>query len=104
MRAALQATGRRQPKILVLAVPVAPIDSLSAMREETEKVVCLEDHEVFGVIGLYYSNFRQVSDEEVVEILRRLLAGRPSDGPMMRASGSPSCSHPARDRFISRYS
>ncbi|HET7679785.1 MAG TPA: phosphoribosyltransferase family protein [Xanthobacteraceae bacterium] len=70
-RAALRATRMRHPKKLVLAVPVAPTDSLAAMREEADEVICLEDHEAFGAIGYYYSDFRQVSDEEVVELLRR---------------------------------
>ena len=73
-RAALRATRMRQPKKLVLAVPVAPTDSLEAMRTEADEVLCIEDHEFFPAIGLYYRDFRQVSDEEVVEILRRFPA------------------------------
>ena len=52
-RAALQATRRRKPKRLVLAVPVAPTDTLSALRSDADDVVCLEDHEFFGAIGFY---------------------------------------------------
>ena len=70
-RAALQATRRRKPKRLVLAVPVAPTDTLSALRSDADDVVCLEDHEFFGAIGFYYRDFRQVSDEEVIKILER---------------------------------
>jgi predicted phosphoribosyltransferase len=70
-RAALRATRMRNPKRLVLAVPVAPTESLAAMREEADEVVCLEDHEFFGAIGFYYRDFRQVSDEEVIEMLGR---------------------------------
>jgi putative phosphoribosyl transferase len=70
-RAALRATRMRNPKKLVLAVPVAPTESLAAMREEADEVICLEDHECFGAIGLYYGDFQQISDEEVIEILRR---------------------------------
>jgi predicted phosphoribosyltransferase len=70
-RAALRATRMRSPKKLVLAVPVAPTDSLSAMREEADEVICLEDHELFGAIGFYYRDFRQISDAEVIEMLRR---------------------------------
>ena len=73
-RAALRATRVRGPKKLVLAVPVAPIDSLAAMREEADEVVCLEEHEAFGAIGFYYTDFRQVSDESVVETLAQLSA------------------------------
>jgi putative phosphoribosyl transferase len=70
-RAALRATRARKPKTLVLAVPVAPTDSLAAMKEEADAVVCLEDHESFGAIGYYYDDFRQTSDQEVIDILAR---------------------------------
>jgi predicted phosphoribosyltransferase len=82
-RAALRATRLRSPERLVLAVPVAPTDSLAAMREEADDVVCLEDYADFGAIGFYYSDFRQVSDDEVVELLRRFpaRAGGPARQP-----------------------
>ena len=70
-RAALQATRRRKPKRLVLAVPVAPTDTLAALRSDADDVVCLEDHEFFGAIGFYYRDFGQISDEEVIKILAR---------------------------------
>jgi putative phosphoribosyl transferase len=41
------------------------------MRQEADEVVCLEDNAAFGAIGFYYSDFRQVSDEEVIEAPRR---------------------------------
>lgn len=77
-RAALRATRMRSPKKLVLAVPVAPNDSLAAMRAEADEVVCLEEHRLFGAIGLYYRDFRQVSDEEVIETLQRFPASHES--------------------------
>jgi predicted phosphoribosyltransferase len=82
-RAALRATRLRSPERLVLAVPVAPTDSLAAMREEADDVVCLEDYADFGAIGFYYSDFRQVSDDEVVEVLRHFpaRAGGPARQP-----------------------
>jgi predicted phosphoribosyltransferase len=70
-RAALRATRMRSPRKLILAVPVAPTSNLAAMRAEADEVVCLEDYETFGAIGFYYSDFRQVSDEEVIELLAR---------------------------------
>jgi len=73
-RAALRATRTREPKRLILAVPVAPTDTLAAMREEADDVVCLEDYEFFGAIGLYYSDFRQISDQEVSDALARFPA------------------------------
>lgn len=85
-RAALRATRARNPKKLVLAIPVAPTESLAAMREEADDVVCLEDHEFFGAIGFYYSNFRQTSDEEVIKLLERFPAHEPETGGQPAAS------------------
>jgi predicted phosphoribosyltransferase len=78
-RAALRATRMRNPKRLVLAVPVGPTDNIAELRSEADDVVCLEDHEFFGAIGVYYANFSQVSDEEVIEILRRFPALKRKD-------------------------
>ena len=75
-RAALRATRMRKPSSLVLAVPVAPSDSLAALRREVDELICLEDYENFGAIGFYYSDFRQVSDEEVIETLARFPENR----------------------------
>ena len=71
-RAALRATRLRRPKMLVLAVPVAPTSALAELRQEADEIICLEDHELFEAIGLYYGDFGQISDEEVIEILGRL--------------------------------
>ena len=56
-RAALRATRIRNPKRLVLAVPVAPSDSLPELRREADDIVCLEDHPMLGAIGYYYRDF-----------------------------------------------
>lgn len=68
-RAALRALRLRGPKKLVLAVPVAPTETLAAMRDEADEVVCLEDYADFGAIGFFYSDFRQTSDTEVIAAL-----------------------------------
>jgi predicted phosphoribosyltransferase len=68
-RAALHATRMRKPKKLVLAVPVAPTDILDSMRAEADDIICLEDHAMFGAIGYFYSDFHQISDQEVIDIL-----------------------------------
>lgn len=69
MRAALRATRLRKPKKLILAVPVAPTDSLAVMRREADEIVCLEAHPDLGAIGYYYSDFRAVPDEVVIALL-----------------------------------
>ena len=75
----MRATRARKPNKLVLAVPVAPTESLAAMREEADEVVCLEDYEDFGAIGYYYADFRQTSDQEVIDTLARF-APAPEQG------------------------
>jgi putative phosphoribosyl transferase len=71
MRAALQATRMRRPGRLVLAVPVAPPDTLAELRREVDDVVCLEAPEDLDAIGVFYDSFRQVSDQTVIDILAR---------------------------------
>jgi putative phosphoribosyl transferase len=73
-RAALQAIRKRNPKELVLAVPVAPPDTIRQLRQEVDALICLETPEIFGAIGYFYRDFSQVSDQEVVEILKHFPA------------------------------
>ena len=70
-RAALRAIRMRQPNKLILAVPVGPTDTIEAMREEADEVLCLEIYEEFNAIGTFYDDFRQITDQEVIDILTR---------------------------------
>jgi len=70
-RVALEAIRERKPKKLVLATPVAPTSTLEELKELSDEIVCLQSHEPFYAIGLYYDDFRQVSDSEVIDILSR---------------------------------
>lgn len=71
IRAALKALRRAKPERLVLAVPVAPSDTLAALREEADEIVCLEEHDPFGAISLYYRDFAQLTDDEVRVLMTR---------------------------------
>ncbi len=77
-RAALQAVRKRGPKKLVLAVPVAPTSTLEELSGEADDIVCLQRHEPFYAIGLYYADFHQITDEEVIDILLKARAPEPS--------------------------
>ncbi len=74
MRAALRGVRRREPAHLVLAVPVAPAETVNALRHEVDRVVCLETPYPFGAIGRFYQDFHQVADEEVRELMDRATA------------------------------
>jgi putative phosphoribosyl transferase len=69
MLAALRATRRRQPARLVLAVPVAPRDTLRRMRGEVDEVVCLDTPADFHAVGQFYQRFPQLRDDEVIALL-----------------------------------
>ncbi len=70
-RAALRAVRARRPKTLVLAVPVAPLDVLEALRGEADETICLEVRADFGAIGHFYADFHQLDDREVIAVLDR---------------------------------
>lgn len=76
MRAALVALRRRHPARLVLAVPVAPQDTLEALRGEVDQVVCLAQPEPFVAVGRHYAEFHQVDDDEVRAALDEAATGR----------------------------
>ena len=84
MRVALQAVRRRGPARLVLAVPVAPPDTLAALGEGADETVCLETPIGLGAIGFFYRDFHQMSDAEVTELLAR--APRPAESAARPAS------------------
>jgi putative phosphoribosyl transferase len=69
MRVALQAVRNRGAARLVLAVPVAPPDTLAALAEGADEAVCLETPIGLGAIGFYYRDFHQMSDAEVTGLL-----------------------------------
>jgi len=71
MRVALQAVRRRDPARLVLAVPVAPPDTLAALRQDADEAICLQTPIGLGAIGFYYRDFHQMSDAEVIALLAR---------------------------------
>lgn len=79
--AALRAVRKQHPARLILAVPVAPTDTLEELRQEADEIVCLEDHRFFSAVGTYYADFDQVSDDEVVRILARSHDLEPPAGP-----------------------
>jgi putative phosphoribosyl transferase len=69
-RAALKGVRRRRPRSLTLAVPVAPTDTLERLAGEVNYLVCLAAPSPFFAIGSHYADFAQVSDDEVIGMLR----------------------------------
>lgn len=71
MRAAVAALRQRQPAHIVVAVPVAPPDTVKLLRREADEVVCLETPRPFTAIGRWYQDFPQLTDDEVRALLAR---------------------------------
>lgn len=69
VRAALRAMRKKKPARLVLAVPVAPSDSLASLAAECDEILCLATPEPFFAVGAHYSDFTQTSDDEVKRLL-----------------------------------
>lgn len=67
--AALRSVRRRRPQRLILAVPVAPPESLARLRGEADDVVCLLAPDLLYGVGQWYRDFSQVSDDEVIAAL-----------------------------------
>jgi putative phosphoribosyl transferase len=74
-KAVLRALAAQHAGKLVLAVPVAPADTLEALSSEADEVVCLATPEPFFAVGEHYEDFAQTTDEEVVSLLERARAG-----------------------------
>ena len=71
MEAALHATRRAGPRRLVLAVPVAPPDTIERLRPQVDEVVCALVPAFLGAIGSFYRDFRQLRDEDVIGLLEQ---------------------------------
>ena len=71
MKAAIE-TMKKEPIIkLVVAVPVAPPSTAEELKHMADEVVCIETPEYFTAVGSHYIDFTQVTDEEVVKLLRQ---------------------------------
>jgi putative phosphoribosyl transferase len=85
VRAALRGLARHKPARLILAVPVAPADTLRELAAECDDIACLATPEPFYAVGPHYRDFRQTDDSEVVRLLAEA-----------RLSSSPEGSLPGR--------
>lgn len=71
MIAAARVIRKMNPARLIIAVPVAPPDSIGMMRREADDVVVAATPEPFSAVGYWYHEFSQTTDEEVIDLLRR---------------------------------
>lgn len=79
-RAAIEVMRARGARRVVLAVPVAPADSVAELQETADEVVCVQVPRQFYAIGQFYDDFTQTSDEEVARLLADSRAGEGAGG------------------------
>ena len=70
-RAAIEAVRREAPERLIFAAPVCAPDTAEALRSKVDEVLCAETPSDFMAVGVWYENFDQVTDEEVVRLLEQ---------------------------------
>ena len=74
MRAAIAILQQQQPQEIVVAVPVAPLQTYQELKTEINNVVCVMTPEPFYAIALWYEDFEQTTDMEVRELLAKASA------------------------------
>jgi putative phosphoribosyl transferase len=73
MLAAARAVRQRQPRRIIVAVPVASRAACEEFRQHVDDVVCAHTPEPFYAVGAWYEDFSQTSDAEVRKLLEQSL-------------------------------
>ncbi len=71
MRAAVESAQRHAPAEIVVAAPVSSEQAWESLRLGVQDIICLSIPDVFRAVGLWYRDFPQTSDDEVIELLSR---------------------------------
>ena len=74
MKAAIAALKKEHIAKLVVALPVAPPETVEVLRRMVDELICLETPLYFMAVGAHYGDFTQVTDEEVVKLLQQSTA------------------------------
>jgi len=71
MKAAIQSVKHEGAKSVVVAIPVAPRDTIEEMSLLVDELVCLSTPSMFAAIGQFYRDFSQTEDQEVLNLLNK---------------------------------
>jgi len=72
VRAAITWLKTLHPAKIVLAVPVAPPETLAELAGEVDEIICPLQPESLMAVGMYYQEFPQNTDKEVLAILKEI--------------------------------
>ncbi len=78
MRAAIAAVRRREPRQVVVAVPIAPRQASVEFANLADAFICLATPSDFKAVGSYYRDFQQLSDSDVIALMRRARTAHPA--------------------------
>jgi len=87
MRASVWAAHAEGAAEMVVAVPVGAPDAIEMLRDEADEVVCLLVPAYLYAIGQFFIDFRQVDDQEVMNILEAHSRGRRTEDAGQRTQG-----------------
>jgi len=68
--AAIRMMRQKHPKKIVVAVPVAPREAAEKIKKHVDDFICLHIADDFYGVGQFYLDFSEVSDEEVIQLLK----------------------------------
>jgi putative phosphoribosyl transferase len=80
MLLAARALGQQRPASLVVAVPVGSPEAVRLLGPAADEVVCLRQPQPFQAVGLWYDDFSQTTDQEVLDLLEE--ARHAADQPL----------------------
>jgi predicted phosphoribosyltransferase len=91
MRAAVQALRRRQPRRIVVAVPVGAAETCRQFEGEVDEIICAKRPAAFGAVGMWYADFTPTSDREVCGLIEQSAPLLPhlDSTPLLLRSGNP---------------
>jgi predicted phosphoribosyltransferase len=77
MFAAVQEVRHANPRKVIVAVPVAPPDTVEELKQVADEVIALHQTRDFGAIGCFYREFRQVTDDQVIALMHGVPNAQP---------------------------
>jgi putative phosphoribosyl transferase len=77
MRVALRTVRKAKPDKIIVAVPVAAIETRQELADEADEIICLSTPVPFYGVGQWYADFEQTGDDEVIRLLREAERSHP---------------------------
>ena len=79
MQAAVLAVREQSPGRIIVAAPVAAVETCDDFRALVDEIVCVETPDPFYAVGIWYEDFEQTTDQEVHDLLSAAQGTKPSE-------------------------